>query len=109
MKWHQVLAFLFSAVTLIASLLIYLQYSHMQGFPDGYITELGRAQRQLGHVLIGISLALGAYFTYLGILASRKRITYQLGIAAVLYFIVVITAAILNQYYQLNLPGSGGG
>ena len=41
------LACLLGLVTLILSFYIYEEYIRLLGFPDGYVTELGAAERKL--------------------------------------------------------------
>jgi len=105
----RIVAYLSGGIAFVASVLVYLIYVYQLGFPDGFISELGHAQRNLAYLFIGISLGLGTYFIYLGTIAARKSIGRRLAIAASLYVICAIVISIIDYYYRLNLPGSAGG
>ncbi|GAP95974.1 hypothetical protein [Leptolyngbya sp. NIES-2104] len=104
---NRIAAYLLGGVAFVASL-IYLSYVDQLGFPDGFISELGYAQRNLAYLFIGISVVLGTYFIYLGAIAARKSIEKKLAIAVLSYLICIVVIAALNYYYRLHLPGSGG-
>lgn len=109
MKLNQIVAYLLGGVAFMFSFLIYMQYVYQLGFPDGFITELGYAQRRLAYLFIGISIIVGAYFIYLSTLASQKKIGKPLLAAAILYVVVIVSLSLMDYYYRLNLIGSGGG
>lgn len=56
---NQIVAYLAGCLALASALFIYAEYVHMLGFPDGFISELGYAQRKLAYVFIGISVITG--------------------------------------------------
>ena len=93
----------------VASFLIYIEYIHWLGFPDGFITELGYAERRLAYLFVGISVLFGAGFIYLGQIAPRREIGKKLAAALILYLISVLTIALIDYYYRLHLMGSTGG
>ncbi|MGG6267647.1 hypothetical protein ACQ4M3_11685 [Leptolyngbya sp. AN03gr2] len=105
----RIVAYLSGGIAFVTSALIYLIYVYQLGFPDGFISELGYAQRNLAYLFIGISVGLGTYFIYLGAIASRKWIGRRLAIAVFLYVISAIVISMINYYYRLHLPGSTGG
>ncbi|BAU14704.1 hypothetical protein LEP3755_52550 [Leptolyngbya sp. NIES-3755] len=105
----RIVAYLSGGIAFVASVLIYLTYVYQLGFPDGFITELGRAQRELAYRFIGISAGLGTYFIYLGAIAARRSIQKKLAIAVFLYVICAIAISMIDYYYRLNLPNSTGG
>lgn len=109
MKLNSIFAFLIGFIALALSLLIYMQYVFMLGFPDGFITELEIAQRQLAYVFITVNIILACCFIYLGYLASKKDVGKKLLIATTAYLICIIFICCINYYYQLNLTNSRGG
>jgi len=109
MKLNNIFAYLIGLIALALSLLIYMQYVFMLGFPDGFITELEYAQRQLAYVFITVSIILAFCFIYLGYLASKKDVGKKLLIATITYLICIIAIYCINYYYQLNLTDSNGG
>ena len=109
MRWNRLLAYLIGCVALALSFVIYLTYVHGLGFPDGFITELGHAERRLAFIFIGISIVLGSYSTYLGKVAPRKSIRNKLSAAITLYLISIIVISLIDFYYRSHLTGSGGG
>ena len=109
MTLSRLVAYLIGGITFVASFLIYIKYIHLLGFPDGFITELGYAERRLAYIFIGISLLFGAWFIYLGQIAPRRGIGKKLAAALILYLISVLTIALIDYYYRLHLMGSTGG
>jgi hypothetical protein len=109
MKFNRIFAYLIGCIVLTSSFLIYLKYIYLLGFPDGFITELGYAEKRLAQIFIGISVILGSYFIYLGTIALRKEIDRKLFHAMILYLISLISISIIDYYYRLHLMGSAGG
>jgi asparagine N-glycosylation enzyme membrane subunit Stt3 len=108
-KATRVVAYLMAGIALVLSILTYINYVYMLGFPDGFISELGQAQRRLAYIFIVISVVLGAYFIYLGIAALQKKITRPLSVVVALYSLVIIAVLLVDMYYRSTLMGSGGG
>jgi hypothetical protein len=105
----RIVAYLMGGLALVASFLVYTEYIHQLGFPDGFITELGYAERRLAYLFIGISLLFGVGFIYLGQIASRREIGKKLAAAFILYLIFILTIVLIDCYYRLHLMGSSGG
>lgn len=81
----------------------------MLGFPDGFITELGYAERKLAQIFIGISVLLGSSFIYLARMSSRERIGKKLSAAVFVYLIFIISISLIDYHYRSTLmDGSGG-
>jgi hypothetical protein len=109
MKLNRILAYLIGCIILASSFIIYMDYIYMLGFPDGFITELARAERRLAYIFIGISVISASCFIYLGSAASRKRTGKKLSVVILLYLISVISISLVDYYYRLHLmDGSGG-
>jgi hypothetical protein len=108
-KATRAVAYLLAGGALVLSLLAYMSYVYMLGFPDGFISELGRAQRRLAYIFTGISLALGGCFIYLGAVAPQKKIARSLAVVTALYSLVIIVVLLIDTYYRSSLTGSGGG
>lgn len=111
MKKHikHILAFVIGAVALASSFLVYLEYIYMLGFPDGFISELDRAERQLAYVYIVGNVILSSYFIYLGWVAPRKEISKKLFVAIFLYLIFLLSIYFVDYYCRLHFTGSTGG
>src|SRR5262245_47393116 len=83
----RLVAYLMGGVAFVASFLIYMEYIYLLGFPDGFITELGYAERRLAYFFIGISLLFGLRFIYLGQIAPRRETGKKLAATLSLYLI----------------------
>jgi polyferredoxin len=92
-----------------ASLLAYLSSVYMLGFPDGYITELGHAERRLAYIFIWVSVALAACFIYLGAVAARKAVGKMLSASVVLYLVFVVALSLVDSYYRSHLDNGVDG
>jgi hypothetical protein len=106
---HRVIAYTCSGLTCIFSLFIYTQYIYLLGFPDGFISELAQAQRQLAYLFISISLAVGICFLCLGNVPRKSNIHQKLIILIFLYLMAIAGISALNYYYQLHLSNGSGG
>lgn len=109
MKLNRITAFLFGLAAFAASLLAYLEYVYMLGFPDGYITELGYAERTLAYIFIAISLTAGACFVYLGWAAAKNKIGGKLSVVGVLYLLCVACLFAVDSYFRSHLDNGAGG
>jgi nitrate reductase gamma subunit len=105
----RVLAYLGAVMAVALAIYAYFAFVYGLGFPDGFITELGYAQRRLAYVLIGISVVLGAYFIYLSALTPQKKMAQKLFAVILLYLIAIVAVASVDYYFRLHLTGSGGG
>ncbi len=103
-------AYPFALALLGLALTVYteLQYVYMQGFPDGFVSELGAAERELALRFQLLSLPLFVWFMYLGLASfsidTRKRVLFS----AILYAAVIGAAIAIDVYYQGHLVGGGG-
>ena len=109
MNWKRFLAYLLGAVALVLGGLAYGGYVYQLGFPDGFITELGLAERKLAFVFIVISVVLGGCGIYLGVVAGERNVGGKLTAAAGFYLLVLIGTALVDFYFHSHLMGSGGG
>jgi hypothetical protein len=105
----RMVAYLLGGIAFGVSFLIYMEYIYLLGFPDGFITELGYAERRLAYLFISISVLFGLCFIYLGKTASRTKIGQKLAITLALYLIAILTMTLIDYSYQLQLMDSGGG
>jgi ABC-type Na+ efflux pump permease subunit len=102
MKLNRIIAYLMGCLAFASSFIVYTKYIYLLGFPDGFITELGYAERKLAYIFIGISLILGVYFIYLGAIAGRKKIAKQLTTTIILHMIFIISSFIIDRCYHLH-------
>lgn len=96
-------------MALASSFFVYVEYIHMLGFPDGFITELAYAERRLARIFIGTSVILASCFVYLGWMAGRKEIGKKLSVAVFVYLIFIITLSLMDNHYRSSLTDGGGG
>lgn len=106
---NRIIAYLMGGLAFVASCLIYLEYIHLLGFPDGFITELGYAQRRLAYLFVGFSLLFGAYFIYLSQIAPRTGIGKKLAITLISYLIAALSITLIDYSYRLHLMDGTGG
>ena len=109
MKLNRIIAYLIGCLVLASSFFVYIEYIHLLGFPDGFITELEYAERKLAYLLIAIDIIFGSWFIYLGKLASKKKISKKLSTAIFLYLIFLVSIFFVDRYYKLHLVNSAGG
>jgi hypothetical protein len=108
MKSNRVTAYVLAGVAFVLSLLAYMNYVYMLGFPDGFITELGYAQRRLAYTFIVSSVVTGSCFIFLGTMAPQKKISIPLSVATALYSVVIVTVLLVDVYYRSSLVAGGG-
>jgi hypothetical protein len=107
-KVARVVAYLLAGVALILSFLAYMNYIYMLGFPDGFITELGYAQRRLAYIFIAMNILFSAYFVYVGRVTLQQEVTRPLSVGVALYSLVIVAVLSVDVYYRSTLMGSGG-
>ena len=93
------MAFFMGLFALAASVSVY-QELRLLGFPDGFLTELDRAERILGIIFIGVSFPAGLWFVFIG---------KKLWIAIVFYAVFVILLSAVDFYLRRHLMSGGGG
>jgi hypothetical protein len=109
MTLSRVVAYLMGCIAFVASFLIYMEYIYLLGFPDGFITEVGYAERRLAYLFIGISVLFGLRFIYLGKIGPQTDIGKKLSATIMLYLISIFTIALIDYSYHVHLMGSIGG
>jgi len=109
MKLNRISAFLMVIITIIAAHSAYSKYIWLLGFPDGYITELGYAERKLANFFIIVNLILGLFFLYLGISSSKKYRRIMLLVSIILYIVITICLSIIDHNYQSYMDNGQGG
>ncbi|MCA1556940.1 MAG: hypothetical protein LC731_00170 [Acidobacteria bacterium] len=105
----RILAYLLGCIAIASSFLIYVEYIHGLGFPDGFITELGYAQRKLARAFIAISVISGLRFFYLGRIAPRKKIGKSLSVAVIVYLVAIVSTSLIDYYHRQHLMDGAGG
>jgi Kef-type K+ transport system membrane component KefB len=107
-KRQRVLAYLMGGITLAASAFVYQQQQFV-GFPDGFLTNLDRAEKTLFGFLIWASLAAGLWFIFLGCRAAKRNISKQLYTTVIAYTILVALVLGVDFYLRQRLDSGGGG
>ncbi len=109
MNLHRVFACLGGLMALALAWFVYTEYIYFLGFPDGYVTEQGAAERKLAVVFIAVSVPVGAYLLYLGWIATRRKVGKGLAIIIALYLFFLFGVLLVDAYYHVHLPGGSGG
>lgn len=109
MKVNRIIAYLIGCLALASAFLVYMGYIYQLGFPDGFITELGYAERKLAYIFIGISIILGSFFIYLGMAGARRLMGKQLSITVILYVVFMVGIYLIDYYYHQHLDNGAGG
>jgi hypothetical protein len=100
----------FGIAVAVFILRIWLGLSTMlDGFPDGYMSELDRAEDQLVVVFNWISLAMAVWSLCLGVAAGRREIRKQFLYACALYSAVIFVSLLIDLYFRATLMDSRGG
>ena len=109
MNPHRVLAGLSGVLTLALAWFAYAEYVYFLGFPDGYITDQGAAERKLAIVFVVVSVLTGACLLYLGWVAARRKVGRRLAIIISLYSLFLFGVVLVDAYYHAHLMGGSGG
>ena len=97
-----------ACVALGVSYFVYGQIRFM-GFPDGFLTDLDRAQRILGYVFLGTSVPAGLWFGFLSWIAPQHRVGKKLLVTIALYVGFLLLLYGINFYLRQNLNSGSGG
>jgi hypothetical protein len=106
MKPSRIITYGMAVIAFALSILAYINYIYMLGFPDGFISELAVAQRRLVYIFILASSVFAVIFIYQGV---AKKPSKALGISSTLYILMIVVLLLINAYYGVNLTGSIGG
>jgi hypothetical protein len=99
-----------TVIILSQTLRIWLALSTMlDGFPDGYRSELDRAEDQLVVVFNWISLAMTVWCLCLGVVAGRRAIRKPFLYACALYAAVIFVSLLVDLFFRATLMDSRGG
>lgn len=109
MKSSALIAAILAAVALALAMFAYLEFIAMLGFPDGFISELGRAQRRLAYMFIVGNILFSLYFMYAAWRGLKHRSIVTLWPVGLAYMLMLTTLLLLNGYYQQTLRSGGGG
>ena len=109
MHLPRLFACLLGVIALLITLPVYAEYIGLLGFPDGFITPRGFAERRLAYVFIGGSAILGGNLLYLGGFADREKLRSRLFLTTIAYLVFWITTALSDWYFHVYLMGGEGG
>lgn len=108
LRWERILAFLMGCFALVSSVFVY-QEVRLLGFPDGFLTELERAERILAYIFILTSFLTSFWFVFLSWRASQQRVVTKLCVTILLYTVLVILLFAIDFYLRKHLRSGGGG
>ena len=101
-------ACLMACIAFLLTFGVYMKYIYQLGFPDGFISDMAYAQKNLAYIFMAISVVAGLFFIYLAAI-TPKRMIKTLGMTSVLYFLLVLVVLLLNSYFRSTLTGGTGG
>src|SRR5262245_45141445 len=102
-----------AAVTAVVALAVAFalwQYARSLGFPDGFRSELQRAEQTLCNVFIGISLVAGVWFAVLARRQSNSAATARKVLGSMLLYgllLAVLVGVDLYLRHSLRYAGIG--
>jgi cellulose synthase/poly-beta-1,6-N-acetylglucosamine synthase-like glycosyltransferase len=106
-KKQRNLAFLMGGISLVLAFVVY-QTQQNAGFPDGFLSELARAQQMLFSFFVWISAVAGLWFFVLGWLAAKRNAARQLNATLVVYVLTVVVVFGVDIYLRQILDSGGG-
>ena len=109
MRARRTVAFALAGLMVAVALYLHMTYVMMFGFWDGFASELDRAENMLARCFIWFSLAMGAWFVWLGFWRShasfRRRVLYS----CLLFACAAAAAVSLDLYFRTTMMDSAGG
>ncbi len=104
-------AFPFAMAFICSVSVIYLNicFLMLAGFPDGFLSELDRAEVQLVQIFNRISEVMGPWCIFAGIVAGRVRIRKPFFVSCALYCAAIAAALLIDLYFRNTLMDSTGG
>jgi len=109
MRTRRIVAFALAGLMFAVALYLEMTYVMMFGFWDGFTSELDRAENMLARCFIWFSLAMGAWFVWLGFWRShasfRRRVLYS----CLLFACAAAAAVSLDLYFRTTMMDSAGG
>jgi membrane-associated phospholipid phosphatase len=109
MKFNRIVLYITAGVAFTLSYIEYITYIDQLGFPDGFISELGYAERALAWLFIGVSLLIGVYCLYLSWVAAKKDIGRRGYIPGMVYLLFIALLTLVGYVYRLQLISGAGG
>ena len=101
--------FVLACLMLVISFQLFMQYVMFFGFPDGFSSELDRAEHVLAKVFIWFCIAMAVVFSALGVLSFRIDIKRPLAYGCVLFLIVAAISAGIDMHFRSYMMDSAGG
>ena len=108
MNWDRVLACLMACFALASSVFVYLEV-RLMGFPDGFLTELDKAEKILAYVFILINFPTSFWFGFLSWIALQQKVRTKLCITIFLYGVLVVLLFVIDSYLRKHLESGRGG
>jgi hypothetical protein len=106
--FNHILAFLAGLVAFALSVYAYFERRFM-GFPDGFLTELDRAERVLFDIFIWASILAGSWFFFLGWSVPREPEGKKLLVTIFFYIFFIVIFIIIDVYFHRHFVSGGGG
>jgi hypothetical protein len=107
LNFNRIIAYLFGSLCLVLPFFVYERYIYLLGFPDGFISKLGYAERNLAYIFMGVSFIFAVGFIYWGKVTVSTKIERKIFALACLYLIFIASIAWVDYYYHLHTDGSG--
>lgn len=108
MNGKRIFSWVFGALVLLFSGIVYFQFLYLTGFPDGHRTELERAQLVLFSFFIAVNVALSGFAFRLGWSGSENWDSH-FRLTVLTFFCLVLGTLLINFYLTSHLAHGGGG
>jgi hypothetical protein len=100
----------FGVAVAVFALVVWLDLGIMlDGFPDGFMSDLDRAEHGLTVVFDRIGLAMVFWCMCLGVVAGRWDVRKLFLYACALYSAVIFVSLLIDLYFRATLMDSRGG
>lgn len=98
-------AYITGFTALLLPVMLYFFYIRGFGFPDGYISELQRAEKILYRIIEIPGIITACCLFYFG----KKKEGRKIILFVFLYFALILLVVLLDYYFRLHLDHGQGG
>jgi hypothetical protein len=107
-KLDRILAYTTAALTLTLSTLLH-HHQRLLGFPDGFLTDLDRAQKPLFTLFITLNISIALWLIFFGSIAPRQNIRKKLSLTLIIHGLIALLFLLTNLYLTQHLRNSNIG